>query len=140
MNGIFVDTSGWASFFLRTEPFHRSSVDLLNEARRNRRPVVTANYVVTEVIALLTSPFRIPRAAQIGILDALRAANWTEVVHIDPERDQASVALLKAYPDKTWSLVDCSSFVVMRERGLTSALTNDRHFEQAGFIRLLKSN
>lgn len=140
MNGIFVDTSGWANFFLRTEPFHQRSVDLLNEARKNRRPVVTTNYVITEVIALLTSPFRIARAEQIGILDALRAAAWIEVVYIDPERDQASVAFLKAHPDKTWSLVDCSSFVVMRERGLTSALTNDRHFEQAGFVRLLKSH
>jgi len=40
--------------------------------------------------------------------------------------------------DKEWSLTDCMSFVVMRERGLTEALTGDRHFEQAGFTALLK--
>lgn len=29
-------------------------------------------------------------------------------------------------------------FVVMREQGLTEALTGDRHFAQAGFSALLK--
>jgi len=46
--------------------------------------------------------------------------------------------LFQRRPDKTWSLVDCASFVVMQKRGITEALTSDVHFEQAGFIRLLK--
>jgi predicted nucleic acid-binding protein len=39
--------------------------------------------------------------------------------------------------DKTWGLVDCASFVVMTEQGMTEAFTTDRHFEQAGFRCLL---
>ena len=41
------------------------------------------------------------------------------------------------YADKSWGLVDCASFIVMRERGITEAFTTDIHFEQAGFSRLL---
>lgn len=41
-------------------------------------------------------------------------------------------------PDKQWSLTDCLSFVVMQEQGLTEALTGDHHFEQVGFVALLK--
>jgi len=40
--------------------------------------------------------------------------------------------------DKDLSLVDCASFVVMQQRRITQALTTDHHFEQAGFVRLLK--
>jgi hypothetical protein len=40
--------------------------------------------------------------------------------------------------DKQWTLTDCTSFVVMRERGLSEALTAEHHFEQAGFTALLK--
>ena len=49
-----------------------------------------------------------------------------------------SVKINKTYLDKTWSLVDCISFVMMKEKGLTDALTVDKHFEQAGFNRLMK--
>jgi predicted nucleic acid-binding protein len=41
-------------------------------------------------------------------------------------------------PDKEWSLTDCISFVVMEREGLTDALTGDNHYEQAGFVALLK--
>lgn len=41
-------------------------------------------------------------------------------------------------PDKSWSLTDCISFVVMRDRDIRSALTADGDFEQAGFRALLR--
>jgi predicted nucleic acid-binding protein len=48
------------------------------------------------------------------------------------------VDLYAERPDKGWSLTDCISFVVMRQQGITQALTGDHHFEQAGFTALLK--
>lgn len=47
------------------------------------------------------------------------------------------LAMFESRPDKEWSLVDCISFVVMKQRRLTDALTTDHHFEQAGFKALL---
>ncbi len=41
--------------------------------------------------------------------------------------------------DKNWSLTDCHSFLTMKARKLTDALTADHHFEQAGFTILLKA-
>ena len=46
---------------------------------------------------------------------------------------ERGLALYRARPDKAWSLIDCISFMVMTERGITEALTGDHHFEQAGF-------
>jgi predicted nucleic acid-binding protein len=50
----------------------------------------------------------------------------------------AGIELYRSRPDKDWSLTDCISFVVMSERRITTALTGDHHFEQAGFTALLK--
>lgn len=47
-----------------------------------------------------------------------------------------SLRVLKR-PDKDWGLTDCISFAVMTQEGITQALTSDRHFEQAGFTKLL---
>lgn len=74
----------------------------------------------------------------IAFLKNLKASPAVEVLHVDAELDSAAWQLLAARPDKAWSLVDCSSFAIMQQQHLSQALTNDHHFEQAGFIRLLK--
>ena len=49
-----------------------------------------------------------------------------------------AVTLYLARQDKQWSLTDCTSFVAMQREKITEALTGDHHFEQAGFVILLK--
>jgi predicted nucleic acid-binding protein len=51
---------------------------------------------------------------------------------------EQGLALYEQRVDKEWSLTDCISFIVMKQAGITEALTGDRHFEQAGFTALLK--
>jgi predicted nucleic acid-binding protein len=135
---MFADTSGWASAADRRQSFHNLSGTLIRQAHRTGRTIVTTNYVLAELASLLTSPLRIPRPLQIRYLTDLRAASWIEIVHIDTSSDAAAWQLWQSRPDKEWSFVDCASFVVMQRRGLTEALTTDHHFEQAGFVRLLK--
>ena len=86
----------------------------------------------------VTSALRIPRQQQIQFLTDLRSASWVQVVLIDAALDAAAWQLWEARPDKDWGIVDCASFLVMQQRGLTEALTTDHHFEQAGFVRLFK--
>ena len=40
-------------------------------------------------------------------------------------------------PDKRYSLVDCSSMVIMRAHAITDILTHDHHFNQDGFNILI---
>ena len=98
--------------------------------------VVTTNYVLGEFIALCVR-LRVPRSRSVSYIQSIRAETWVEIVHIDERLDARAWELLENRLDKTWSLVDCASFVVMEQRGLTDALTTDHHFEQAGFVRLL---
>ena len=138
MNEVFVDTSGWASFFVRTEPHHEKAVELMTQWQQQNGRVVTTNYILSELAALFTSPLRVPRSTILDCIQTIRSRPWVEVVHIDPSLDEAAWKLFGDRLDKEWSLVDCASFVVMQQRGLTDALTADHHFEQAGFVRLLK--
>jgi len=65
MNEIFADTSGWANYFVRTEPFHETAKHLMQEWYSARTKVVTTNYVLSELVALFISPLRISRQQQI---------------------------------------------------------------------------
>ena len=138
MRRIFADTSGWASFFVPEDPRHRLAFAIVAELQEEGGILVTTSHVITELVSLLTSPFRLSRKRQNELLDAIFAASWVEVVHIDPAVDLRARQMLRTHDDKLWSLVDCSSFIVMRDRKIRAALTGDHHFEQAGFERLLK--
>jgi uncharacterized protein len=61
-----------------------------------------------------------------------------ETVWINEQLHREAVELLTLRLDKTYSLCDAVSFVLMKQRGITEALTTDRHFEQEGFTRLLR--
>lgn len=60
-----------------------------------------------------------------------------EIVRLTPSLFEESFGLYRSHIDKEWGLVDCVSFVVMRQAGAVEALTTDRHFTQAGFRVLL---
>jgi predicted nucleic acid-binding protein len=137
MNEVFVDTSGWVSSFVRTDPHHAKASTLMTQWQQQNRRVVTTNYVLSELIALLTR-FRVQRSIVLNYIKTIRSVTWVKIEHIDETLDAAAWRLLADRLDKEWSLVDCASFVVMEKRGLTEALTADQHFEQAGFVRLLQ--
>jgi predicted nucleic acid-binding protein len=59
------------------------------------------------------------------------------VVPFQLELIDSAVQLYRTRPDKSWSLTDCLSFVVMERRQLTEALTTDGHFEQAGMKAMM---
>ena len=81
---------------------------------------------------------RLSRVAALTFLDDLCANPAVEVVWVDEELHFEAHQLLKKRLDKSYSLCDAVSFVLMRRLGIQEALTTDHHFEQEGFLRLLK--
>jgi len=138
MSKLFIDTSGWANLIDVSQPFHPLAVQIYQSARTQKHKIITTSYIITELVALLSSPLHIPRPKAIAFIQSLKTSPYIEVIHISQEIDLKAWELLTKRQDKEWSLVDCSSFIVMQERKITESLTSDHHFEQAGFIRFLK--
>lgn len=131
---MLIDTSGFFSLHDQAEKHHAAAQDLYRKALSR----LTTSYVLAEYVALalvrgLSHEKVIVFSAEILIDEAI------EIIWVDEALHSKAVALMQARQDKTYSLCDAVSFVLMRERGLREALTTDKHFVQEGFLRLLQS-
>ena len=129
---MLLDTSGLLCLHNRAEPLHRDARTLYHAAHMR----VTHSDVLAEFVALAHAR-RLPRIAALTFISDLVENSDIDTVWVDEPLHREAVALLMARPDKTYSLCDAVSFVLMRQRRVTEALTTDRHFEQEGFQRLL---
>lgn len=129
---MLLDTSGLLCLHHQAELFHQKACQVY-QAATNR---LTHGYVLAEFVALAHAR-RIPRPAVLEFLADLVANPDIHTVWVTQPLHQKAMALLVARPDKSYSLCDAVSFVLMRERNTQEALTTDRHFEQEGFRRLL---
>jgi predicted nucleic acid-binding protein len=94
--------------------------------------------ILSEFVAL-AQVRNLPRIESLTFIADLLNHSDIETIWVDQELHQQAVNLLMNRMDKTYSLCDAVSFVLMKRRSTVEALTTDRHFEQEGFIRLLTS-
>ena len=119
---LFVDTSGWAAFVYRPDPAHGEVVRAVQEAIRHKRQLITTNYILSELVALLTRN-RFPHPGIIIAINQLKSDLNVVILHVDETTDADAWRLLEGRQDKDWSLVDAASFVVMQRHGIAEALT-----------------
>ncbi len=131
---MLLDTSGLLCFHHRSEPQHAEAVQFFRSAPLR----LTHNYVLAEFVALAQAR-GLPRQATLAFVADLQDNTAVQVIYVSEALHRAALAHLTQRPDKEWSLCDAVSFVLMSQHGILDALTTDHHFEQAGFVRLLKS-
>ena len=129
---MFLDTSGLLCYLDGAQSGHDESARLMLSARR----MLTHSYVLAELVAL-AHVRGLPRPTILEFLAELEGDLGIKVVYVDEELHHAAVDVLSHRLDKTYSLCDAVSFILMERRGLREALTTDHHFEQAGFVQLL---
>jgi len=71
------------------------------------------------------------------VLKTLEEDGGTGIIPSSADWWAEGLELFTRRTDKDWSLTDRITFCMMTKLGLTHAVTADKHFEQAGFTRLL---
>lgn len=130
-SSIFVDTSFVIALINSNDQYHNQAQHL--SYRFENSPLLTTDAVLLEICNALAKTFR---QEAITITEVLRTSKNTEVVEVRTSLFEKGFETYQKYDDKDWGLVDCISFVVMWERGVTEALTFDGDFKQAGFMIL----
>lgn len=130
---IFAD-AGYFVAMLRTRDELRARA-LRWSATVSERLLLT-DYVLVETANLLSNHRDRPKVT--AWINQLAEDATFEVIPASQTLLDAGIAFHADREDKEWSLTDCISFLVMRERGLFAALAYDEHFVQAGFDALLR--
>ena len=135
-NKLFMDASYAIALVSPRDRHHGHASVISREIETRRIQIVTTRAVTLEVGNALSRPAL--RSRGLALLDSLEGDPLIEVAPLSEELYERGRSFFLRHRDKDWGLTDCISFVVMRERGLTDALTADGHFRQAGFRPLLR--
>ena len=135
MNKVFLDTSYAVALSAPADANYKRAVELADELETSGTRFVTTRAILLEIGNAL-SKLRY-RSAAIRLLTALENDPNVDIVSASDELYRRAFEIYRDRVDKEWGLIDCLSFVVMEDEGLTDALTADNHFRQAGFRMLL---
>jgi predicted nucleic acid-binding protein len=133
MKPVLADTSYYVALLGPNDAHHQLALEW---SQRLRGSVVVTEYVLVELGSALSGLE--DRHLYVPFAEELLNDPGTVFVPASQPLLRQGLALFAKRPDKAWSLVDCISIVVMKQRRLTEALTIDHHFVQAGFRALLR--
>ena len=126
---VFADTSFFYALLDGDDEFHAEAANAWATVRAEGTAPLTTNYVLVEASALLRNRLGV-EGVRVFTEDLLPVVN---VAWITPDQHRAATSATLLAGRRGPSLVDCTSFEVMRQRGIRRALAFDAHFTDAGF-------
>lgn len=134
---LFLDASYAIALASPRDQHHDRAVELAGQIEADPLArLVTTRAILLEIGNALAKARH--RPAAIALINALDRDPRVDVLPFSDEVYREALSLYEQHVDKEWGLTDCISFVVMKELGITDALTADDHFRQAGFRPLLR--
>ena len=133
MDAVLLDTGYLLALELANDQNHQVAKAHWERVSKWRLRLVTTSYVFAKVVTFLNSRGHHTKALQVG--NNLLHSPSVHLVHISEALFYKGWSYFERHQDKSYSLTDCISFILMPKFGITRALTFDQHFSQAGFIR-----
>jgi uncharacterized protein len=137
LDRTFIDTFFIVALVNVRDFYHEKAVELSVEYEG--KSLITTDAILLEISNSLSKNYK---TESIIIIEKLLLSFEIEIIRLDESLFEKAFSLYKSHADKTWGLVDCISFIVMKEQNIQNALTCDKHFLQAGLnpLMLEKSN
>lgn len=136
MTVIFADTGYWIALVDPQDSLHQRATSLTTALTPAR--IVTSEMVFVEVLNAFSKRGSFLREAVVTLIKGSVKNPKVDVVPQTSELFHIALDFYNHRPDRFWSHTDCASFCIMRQQNILEALAYDRHFEQAGFMALLR--
>ena len=137
MREVFVDSFFWIATLSPRDQWHHQA-RVVRDTLGNEVTLVTTREVLTELLATVSRSGPRSRQSAVNMVRAILADETIIVIPQSQELFDKGLDLYEQRLDKRYSLADCISMVVMRERGISEILTHDRDFSAEGFAILIR--
>jgi hypothetical protein len=128
---VFVDTAYWIALLSNKDEHHqkaRQVNELINGAILH-----SSDFIFLELLSTFADKGEMLRKHVVSLFKRF-SANQKYIHHkCSHQLFNQGVELYEHRTDKSFSLVDCTSFIVMKEQNISVSLTFDNHFKQEGF-------
>jgi len=131
VNTVFVDTSYLLALELAKDQNHPAAAQHWQQTLRALPQLVSTSYVFDETVTFFNRCGYHAKAVQVG--NRLLHSPSVQFIHVDEALFYEGWAYFQKHQDKSYSLTDCISFIVMQQQNIGVAFAFDRHFVQAGF-------
>ncbi len=128
---VFVDTGAWLALALVDDSHHERAVRGWSEAERSGARFSTSVPVVIETFTYLQR--KIDARLALSWSEGLRSRGGTQVLACESADLAEAWQWLERRDLHKLSLVDATSFVLLRKNKIRLVLGFDTHFAQAGF-------
>ena len=135
MRRIFVDTGGWIALAVQRDGLHRAAVAYARRLAEARAPLLTTNYVLIEAFTRIRYDDGHDGAMEFDSRIAdLQASRRLTIAWVGPTQHARALEIFRKYSDQLFSVVDCASFVVARDRKIREVFGFDHGFLTMGFL------
>jgi uncharacterized protein len=129
---VFIDTSALLAILNETDQYHQPAKQAWIELLSSDSIIFSSNYVIVETTALLQHRFGIEalRLFENDVQPVIK------LIWVDEQVHKLGMGILLAANRRNLSLVDCTSFEIIRQANLVNVFSFDPHFSEQGFTMM----
>jgi len=131
---VFVDTGAWIAIAVARDEMHQAAAAYAAHIVERNLPLLTTNYVLSEAYTRIRYDDGHAKALAFdAIIQEMTRKRQLRIRWVNPAIHAAAMEIFRKYADHAFSVADCASFVVAREKRVHDVFGFDKDFITMGF-------
>ena len=131
MKPLFLDTSYLIALIVERDEHNERALQIRSEL--GQIGLVTSDLVLSEFLNHFSDYGTFWRKFASDTIISIQKNNQTKIIPFGHINFEKAFSFYRRRQDKGYSLTDCSSMLIMKDKGLRTILSTDHHFVQEGF-------
>lgn len=127
----FVDSNFFIALSKKDDSTHQKAQKVLNKSKNKSIALYTSYYVIDETVTVLSR--RLSKKEAIEFLSSIKDKDFPIILTIDQVIREKTYKLFKKVKNKSISMIDCYSAILMKANKIKKCFTFDKHFRDLGF-------